>query len=750
MKGSKTIGLLTSWIYSTYNMEIWAGVERGARARGYDLVTYRGNAVGYDKAAGKIAPNSVYDAIDLDLVDGFMLVSSSIANAVPQDAYREFCSRLRSRPLVSIGPAPDFARRCLVDNSSGLYELVSHLVKVHGCRSFAFMAGPEGSQEATVRYGAFRKALEDNRVPFDEALFRRGNFRIGLSTEAMKSILETNLEIDALVAANDDMAIACAGVLKDAGFRVPEDVKVVGFDDAPKALTADPPLSTVRQPLYSQAFRAVNMLIDSIEGKPSSMEEYIETIPVIRRSCGCGSGEAVADAAKPEFKREYAFGGSERTAIVGAVKARVRHSLDEQRLAAIEELVSAFDAGLSGRPAEYTRALDGLLSGTQDLNDMDIWKEATSAIEKGFLGILAAELYPAFKALLEERERRINEKVMRLQSQKYAVASLENSNLREILQGLGYNFRLSDIHDFMSRNFKSRLGIKSGLLFLFDKEGGDGGRIIAGYDDGGKWDLEARGARASAMRLISEGIRDHSGKSFFICPINFNEEDIGLTVLQTGTAEPFIYESVAAQLASSVWGSFLLKNSEDAATRNKELNERIESLVKPMIESVKRVTDISAERLKTISLLNEQSAASSAKMAQTFDTIRGISDRFSKMLEIITMFEDISNTVNLVSINASIEASHAGQYGAGFKVIAKEIRKLSESTRQNADVISRTLKAVVEQVKTSIGASEESAVSFRVQEASMREIMDSMKAISGLMAELDEGSNGILALMGDT
>jgi len=748
VNGRKIIGLLTSGTYSTYSVEIWTGVEHGARMRGYDLITYRGSEVISDKNTGRILPNAAYDAIDLDLIDGFVAVSSSIANLVSPETYREFCSRFKSRPIVSIGPGPEFARRCLVDNSSGLYELVRHLIKVHGCSAFAFMAGPERSEEAKVRYEAFRRALSDNDVAFDEALLRHGDFRVGLSKDMMKDILKDRPKIDALVAANDDMAISCVEALSDAGYRVPEDVKVIGFDDAPKALTADPPLSTVRQPLYSQAFRAVNVLIDAIEGKPAAMEEYIETLPVIRRSCGCGAGSSSAGAAMSGFKKEYSFGFADREAIVGDVKARLRHFLDPSRASAVESLVTAFNAGLGGDADGYASALDGILAGIRDLNEIDIWKDAFTAIEKRFLSMLSEDRHPAYKRLLEARERRINEQVMRVQSQKYAASTIENSNLRDTLQGLGYSFRIEDIGVFMANTFKTRLGIKSGLIFLFDEGSASTGRIIAGFDEAGKWEAGTLGAGIASAKLISEGIRDRGGKSFFVCPINFNGKDIGLTVLQTGSVAPFIYESVAAQLSSSVWGSFLLKESEEAAARNKALNERIESLVKPMIESVKRVTDISIERLKTIALLNAQSAESSAKMAQTSDTIRGISDRFSKMLEIITIFEDISNTVNLVSINASIEASHAGQYGAGFKVIAKEIKKLSESTRQNAEVISLTLKAVVEEVKTSIGASEESAASFRAQEASMNEILDSMRAISEHMRELDEGSNAILALMG--
>jgi DNA-binding LacI/PurR family transcriptional regulator len=742
-----TIGLFTTRIDSTYNMNIWNAVYQGARSKNYNLMTYRGNSITYDKTLGRLNKNAVYDNIDFDRIDGFILVSTSISNDISAAAYDEFCSRFNPKPMVSIGAAPAFVHRCLIDNSSGFYNLVTHLIKEHHCASFVYIGGPKMGKEAIIRYNAFREALADHRVQFNESLLCYGNFQADLARTHLLEIIQKKIKFDAVVAANDDMALAASATLQESGYEVPGDVKVIGFDDVPTAMISNPPLSTVRQPIYSQSFLAVSMLVDLLENKQVGMEEYIQTTTVIRQSCGCGRADLESRNDTLSFRNEFVLEKQHRDDMAARISSLMKNSLIKKSTAAIDELIDLFMKDLTAGGRSYLEKLSDVFDRVSEFNDLDVWQEILIAIEKGFLPCLSQDIFPRFSELKKGHDGLIHDKRMTVQSRKYELSNIENRNLREVIQGLGFSFEIQKIHNFMADNFKDRLDIASGYLVLFEDGTSDRCRIMAGFDRNGKLDLASLAAAYPAKYLIPDGEHRLSGNSFFVSPIIWNGLNIGLIILEVGTTSGYIYESLAAQLTSSLWGSFLLRDSTASEKKMLAWNTKIESLVKPMLEMIRQVAEITTEKMTAIVALNELSLKSSNKISETSGMIRGVSAKFKEMMDIIGIIDGISTTVKLVSINASIESTHAGQYGSGFKVIAKEINALSESTRRNAENISQTLRTVIDMIKFSIAASEVSTESFQEQEKSVDALLQSLKIISDFMEKLDAGSKEILSFM---
>jgi len=115
----------------------------------------------------------------------------------------------------------------------------------------------------------------------------RGDFTESSSYEAMQRLLP--LEPDAVFVASDSMALGALRALRQAGKRVPEEVAIVGFDDMPQAATANPPLTTVRQPIRRAGVLAVETLIDILgNGSEAPRRIILPTELVIRASCGSG------------------------------------------------------------------------------------------------------------------------------------------------------------------------------------------------------------------------------------------------------------------------------------------------------------------------------------------------------------------------------------------------------------------------------------------------------------------------------
>lgn len=225
-------------------------------------------------------------------VDGWLLVSETL---------RGFGSELDAasrseRPVVSVGLELGAAPSITSNDETGVFQAVAHLAKRHERKRIAFIAGPGESVDAARRLSSYRLALESLNLPADPALVVVGDYEASSGREAVRQLRRQAWPFDAVVAANDLMAIGAAEGLKAAGLRVPEDVSVVGFDDMEEAAFAAPTLTTVRQPLHEQGVAAVRLLARKLReaGREGEQDPHsvIASPLVIRESCGCRPGEA--------------------------------------------------------------------------------------------------------------------------------------------------------------------------------------------------------------------------------------------------------------------------------------------------------------------------------------------------------------------------------------------------------------------------------------------------------------------------
>lgn len=128
-------------------------------------------------------------------------------------------------------------------------------------------------------------------------------------------------------------------------------------------------------------------------------------------------------------------------------------------------------------------------------------------------------------------------------------------------------------------------------------------------------------------------------------------------------------------------------------------------LIQNLTQKVNESSVFSAELAKEIISGEDQ-------VTEVSDMIKGISDDLEKIQEITKAINKISEQTNILSMNAAIESAHAGPAGAGFGVVADEIRKLAESTRENAGQISKEVNALMERMKLALQAGKDSSISF--------------------------------------
>ena len=151
------------------------------------------------------------------------------------------------------------------------------------------MRGPDYQEDSYWRETGYRSALEARGIPVDERLMLKGDFEREVAQESLNQFLENEnrLEFDSVFAGDDDAAIGVINALTDHGFRVPEDIAVVGFDDLRLSAFLTPPLTTVRAPTESVGRIAAERLFGLLKKDVSEGLVLLPTEIIIRRSCGC-------------------------------------------------------------------------------------------------------------------------------------------------------------------------------------------------------------------------------------------------------------------------------------------------------------------------------------------------------------------------------------------------------------------------------------------------------------------------------
>lgn len=218
-------------------------------------------------------------------VDGALLASLHGNDPLPAAVAR------RGIPVVVGGRPPRGAAVSYVDvdNVQGARSAVEHLV-AGGRRAIATISGPSDMSAGFDRLAGYRQALDAAGRARDPRLEGLGDFTQSGGAEAMRRILAARPDVDAVFAASDLMAAGAIQVLRAAGKRIPDDIAIVGFDDSPIAETADPPLSSVRQPIEEMGAEMVRLLLEHAADPGAVPRTVILATQLVRRR----SSEGVA------------------------------------------------------------------------------------------------------------------------------------------------------------------------------------------------------------------------------------------------------------------------------------------------------------------------------------------------------------------------------------------------------------------------------------------------------------------------
>jgi methyl-accepting chemotaxis protein len=206
-----------------------------------------------------------------------------------------------------------------------------------------------------------------------------------------------------------------------------------------------------------------------------------------------------------------------------------------------------------------------------------------------------------------------------------------------------------------------------------------------------------------------------------------------------------------AGLSESFQGvnSSIREINSSVQTQNKEIEEQSSAVeesvaaVEEMVSSLANVASVIRQKKEATDRLVKNARSGGEKMAETGAAVEEIAGNIDTISEMVDIINNIASQTNLLSMNAAIEAAHAGDAGKGFAVVADEIRKLAETSGENAKEISRVLTGILENINHASDSSKQTSAAFESINGEVSKVSSAFDEILSSAAELSSGGEQI-------
>lgn len=285
------IGFFVDDINNSFASAACKGAELGCKALDANLFIFPGHYIGDpDPRFGDIEYdhqyNTIFDIANESNVDVLYVLLGNIGSRASKELQKRFLESLPKIPIVTLFMKADGFRSFTFDNVSGTRRALQHLIRKHGVKKIGYVSGPLTNSDAEERLDTFKQVMTEEGAEIDEKRIVEGDFT-EMSDEVVGDLLDRNPDLDAILFANDSMAVGGYRAMLARGIVPGKDIKVAGFDNDPAAVELEPKLTTVEASSAELVYKAVLHAEEYINN--TEVEDFkVETFMVQRSSCGCG------------------------------------------------------------------------------------------------------------------------------------------------------------------------------------------------------------------------------------------------------------------------------------------------------------------------------------------------------------------------------------------------------------------------------------------------------------------------------
>ncbi len=575
MNDRPRFGLLLDWLEDEYQANVLSGVEDAARKLGVDLVVVAGGILRSPHRSGAHR-NFVFELVGQHNVSGLIILAGTMGNHVGTDELARYCERYQPLPMCSVGIALPGMPCVLVDNQRGMRNLIVHLLQVHGYRRLAFIRGPSVNTEAEGRYRVYRDVLGEYGIPLEPQLVVEGDFQFSAGRAAIRTLLEERrVQFDAVIAADDTMALGAMDALQARGVRVPYDVAVVGFDDIEAARFASSPLTTVRQPLHEKGAYAMQLVLSESRHEAIEDRVVLRTQLAVRQSCGCPPQTTLplaqyARAVSSEHLLETLE--SQRKRIIQDMGQALRSLSGSLDAGFGERLLDALAAELKSDPeGVFLSTFDEVLTTVAALGgNLGAWQGAISILRHHVRA--CAESDPDACARAEELWHHARVAVGNAAERMQAQQRLQEQDWSRVLRGTGAalstTLDAAALSNVLSQELP-RLKIPSCYVALFEDDRPDGkARMVAAHDPQGVTMSSPSGELFDARELAPPGVLTKPRRTTHVVqPLYFESDQLGFAVFEMVAAQAAMSEHLRDQLNTALKSTLLFQQVMDEASQ---------------------------------------------------------------------------------------------------------------------------------------------------------------------------------------
>lgn len=284
------IGFFTCHLDNDYAYEVCKGIDYAAKEADVNLVVFPGmymNASYNDPKNARFdyQYNSIFYYASEHNLDALIVSIGSIGSFLSENDMIAFLKNF-NLPILTIEiEVPGYP--CLyTEGRTGMRQAIEHLITEHNARNIGFVSGRKENADAKDRLDTYKQVLTDYNIPVDESKIVYGNFS-EFTEDIVNDLLDRNPDLDAIVFANDQMAIGGYSAIKARGLEIGKDILVTGYDDSPASMVLDPMLTTVHNQIMDMGYHAIYEAINLVNQGRTNVKVLGSNL-IVRSSCGCG------------------------------------------------------------------------------------------------------------------------------------------------------------------------------------------------------------------------------------------------------------------------------------------------------------------------------------------------------------------------------------------------------------------------------------------------------------------------------
>ena len=568
----------------------FSGVVAAAQAYDANLFCFLGKLLHW-RGDFEYQGNVLYDLVDVARLNGLITWAGAgvgMGQLASSEEMQAFFGKYMSVPIVNYEkPMPGLY--CVhTDTAEAMKDVLRHLIGCHGRRRILLLRGPLQHYETEERVRAYHETLKEFGLPFQpELILPPVNWMVDFDDVIRQHLDQSGLQpgrdFDSIAGTENYLACAAIRVLQARGCRIPEDVAVVGFNESPENLASYPQLTTINKPFFASGYKALEVLLDIINGKAMPSQTLVPGELLLRGSCGCVS-QAVL-----EVRESCPIGAAESASDLSWFE---KLSQDLQRTAGppmarlpedwLHQLYTAFQSDLHGETQiAFANTLTSLMIHTAKEKNSLFWHRILSRFRSGARPNLTANEQANAETIWQQGRVSIQEFFQQEQFRQNATLLNQNRRLNHLAVALSAATSLESLVSVLARDLPG-MGIPSCFLSLYTDPAQPLGkaRLVLAYRDGQRISLPPEGVIYPSQQFVPEDLLPTGrGYAMVVEPLYYQERQLGFILQEYTSADENLYVFLQKQISGALDRLFIEEEVRESEQRYHTLVDNLRELI---------------------------------------------------------------------------------------------------------------------------------------------------------------------------